>query len=963
MTNIRVTLDKVDGHILHVHLMQGVSLRVQCPDAFEALPTLLRVGTQLNLVDVTDEEGVLSPTFIVLEPDYLLDISALAECFKEYGEHPTNYLLAQFRPVAGSLPVLLGNIVNLFLDELIHGKPTYLECMRKAFRQYPIEISTNEELCDARTERSFFESCKVHFNNLRRIIDVDFPQHGFDVQDAVLEPAYICETLGIQGRLDYMQRDMSRFIEMKSGKADEYGHPHPLPKRNNQVQMLLYLAVLKYGLGKDAREVQPYLLYTKYPMLYEAKASTLQMQTVMMVRNRIVAQVYDIVHNHSVEFTESVLRSVTPEYLNERALKGRYWEQYLKAPIEQFESGLQSLSAIERTYFIALYNFVTLELFLSKTGFVNVEGRAGSSVLWLASLDEKKEKGEILCDLHIKENHIADREHPFVSLSLPDNTVNFLSNFRQGDMIVLYERNMVADNATNRMVVKGGIERMGVSSITIRLRAAQRNVAVLPAESLYAIEHDVSDATFRGVFAGLGLFLCANQRRRDLLLGQREPETDLTVSACRQLSDAIRRNPDVVFDCVAQKALAAKDYFLLMGPPGTGKTSHALRRMVELFLEKPDSQILLLAFTNRAVDEICHTLEQIPSHPDYIRCGSVLSCDEQYRHRMMDEKMSACCNRKEVRARLSGCRLYVGTLTTLLSKPDLFKLKHFDVAIIDEATQILEPQLLGLLCARNPDGRDAIGKFVMIGDHKQLPAVVAQNAEQSRVDDERLRSIGLHNLRDSLFERLYKKHLAEKDTPYIDMLYRQGRMHPAVASFSNTAFYGSRLESLGLPHQLEPVRQAVFFVPSVPDTSSPTGKTNLQEVQLVVDLAKRIYHDNEASFDASRTLGIIAPYRSQIALIKKALQQTGNERLGLVTVDTVERYQGSERDVIIYSFCLNRAHQLQLLPNLTEEQGVIIDRKLNVVLTRARRRMYIVGAPELLRQDAIFNRLLQSIPK
>lgn len=961
MTNTRVTLDRTDGHFLHVHDAQEVSFRVECPVSFESLPALLWAGAQLNLVDVTEKEGVLTPVFIVLEPDYLLDISALAECFKEYGEHPANYLLAQLRPLASSLPVLLGNMVNLFLDELIHGRPTYLECMRKAFRQYPIEISTNEELRDARMERSFFESCKTHFDNLRRIIDVDFPQNGLDVQDAVLEPAYICETLGIQGRLDYMQRDMSRFIEMKSGKADEYGHLHPLPKRNNQVQMLLYLAVLEYGMGKDAREVQPYLLYTRYPMLYAAKASMLQMQEVMMVRNRIVALEYDMRRKHSVEFTESVLRMITPERLNENALKGRYWEQYLKAPIVQFESRLQSLSAIERAYFISLYNFVSLELFLSKTGFMNVEGRTGSSALWLTSLDEKKEKGEILCDLHIKENRIADREHPFVNLSFPDDSANFLSNFRQGDMVVLYERNSVADNATNHMVVKGGVERVEPSGITIRLRAAQRNMAVLPAGSRYAIEHDVSDATFRSVFAGLGSFLCANQHRKDLLLGVREPETSLTVSACRQLSDAVRDNPDMVFDCVAQKALAAKDYFLLMGPPGTGKTSRALRRMVERFLDEPDSQILLLAYTNRAVDEICHTLEQIVSHPDYIRCGNELSCEEKYRSRLMGEKLSACRNRVETQACLSECRIFVGTLTTLSSKQDLFKLKHFDVAIIDEATQILEPQLLGLLCARNPDGRDAIGKFVMIGDHKQLPAVVAQNAEQSRVDDARLRPMGLRNLRDSLFERLYNKHLDEAHSPHIDMLYRQGRMHPAVASFPNSAFYGGRLESLGLSHQQESVRQAVFFVPSTPDTSSPTGKTNRQEAQLVVDLAKRIYHDNEACFDASRTLGIIAPYRSQIALIKTALQKTGVEPLGLITVDTVERYQGSERDFIIYSFCVNYSRQLQLLPNLTEERGVVIDRKLNVALTRARRRMYIVGAPELLRQNEIFNRLLQSI--
>ncbi len=961
MTNFRVTVDEIEGIFLHVHNVQEVSFLVKCPVSFSALPALLWKGAQLNLVDVTEADEMLLPALIVLEPDYLLDISALAESFKEYGEHPANYLLAQFRPMTSSLPILLGNMVNLFLDELIHGQPSYQECMRTAFRQYMVELSANEELGEPQTEHSFFESCRSHFNNLRHIIDVDFPQNGFDVQDAVLEPAYICETLGIQGRLDYMQRDMSRFIEMKSGKADEYGHLHPIPKRNNQVQMLLYLAVLEYGMGKDAREVQPFLLYTCYPMLYGAKASKLQMQKVMMVRNRIVSLQYGFIRNHSLSFTESIFDSITTDCLNENDLRGRYWNQYLRVPIMQFTDALRVLTALERSYFFALFNFVSYELFLSKTGFQAIEGRSGSSAMWLSDLDEKKEKGEILCDLRIKENRISDSEHPFVCLLLPDTPDCYPSNFRQGDMVVLYERNSMEDHATNHMVIKGNIEKISTSEVSIRLRAAQRNVAVLSLDSRYAVEHDVSDTTFRNVFAGLGSFLYANQDRRDLLLGLRNPGTSLCQADCKALSDETRQNPDSVFDCVAQKALAAKDYFLLVGPPGTGKTSCALRRMVERFYQETDSQILLIAYTNRAVDEICHALERIDFHPDYIRCGNELSCDEAYRAHLMEHRLSQCRSRMEVRACLAGCRIFVGTLTTMSSKVDLLKMKHFDVAIVDEATQILESQLLGLLCTKNPDGQDAIAKIVMIGDYKQLPAVVAQNVEQSMVTDENLRKIGLRNLRDSLFERLYKKHLNEEYSPYVDMLFRQGRMHPAVASFSNLAFYGGRLESLGLPHQQEAVQRAVFFMPSVPDTSSQTGKINLQEAQIAVDLAMQVYKDNEDCFDPTRTLGIIAPYRSQIALIKMKLQETGNKQLSLVTVDTVERYQGSERDIIIYSFCVNYACQLRFLPNVTEENGIVIDRKLNVALTRSRRRMYIIGVPELLGQNEIFNRLLNHI--
>ena len=167
---------------------------------------------------------------------------------------------------------------------------------------------------------------------------------------------------------------------------------------------------------------------------------------------------------------------------------------------------------------------------------------------------------------------------------------------------------------------------------------------------------------------------------------------------------------------------------------------------MEHFYACPSTQVLLLAYTNRAVDEICRSLSAILPQVDYIRVGSELSCDARFRKHLLENVLAECNNRREVNIRMADCRIYVGTVASIASKPELFKLKHFDVAIVDEATQILEPQLLGILCARFKDGRNGIGKFILIGDHKQLPAVVLQSNEQSEVHDEGLRRIGLYNL-------------------------------------------------------------------------------------------------------------------------------------------------------------------------------------------------------------------------
>lgn len=982
---MRVCFQYADEQYLYVTPLDEVSERPylvrynipQINEEFAETCKLLWQHAQMNLLDVAiDEAGILTPSFIVLEPDYLIDISSLAECFRDYGHHPGNYFLSRMQPIENARPLLLGNIANLFLDEWIHAPNEdidYRTCMQKAFRRYPIELAACPDLRDREKERQFFDDCKLHFEHIRETVNDAFHTAGYELDktDAVLEPSYICEALGLQGRLDYMQRDMSSFIEMKSGKADEYAIRGKVePKENNKVQMLLYQAVLQYSMGMDHRKVKAYLLYTRYPLLYPSRPSWAMVRRVIDLRNRIVADEYGIQLHNNPEYTARKLEEINASTLNERGLRGRFWETYLRPPIDRFQEKLQRLSAIEKSYFYAVYNFLTKELYTSKSGDVDYEGRTGAASLWLSTLAEKCEAGEIIYNLRIRENHAADEHKAYLLLvrsdfeekelpeTVADNDIqNVLPNFRQGDAIILYERNCGTDNVTNKMVFKGNIEHLTDHEISIRLRATQQNPSVLPADSLYAIEHDTMDTTFRSMYQGLYAYLSATQERRDLLLAQRPPKFDESLdSLVSQAKDDFTR--------VALKAQAAQDYFLLIGPPGTGKTSCALKKMVETFHADKGVQILLLSYTNRAVDEICKSLASIRPAVDFIRVGSELSCDETYRTHLIENELASCNRRSEVYERIRSCRIIVGTVAAISGKPELFRLKHFNVAIIDEATQILEPQLLGILCARGEEGGNAIDKFILIGDHKQLPAVVLQSSEQSAIYEESLMSIGLTNLKDSLFERLYRNCTARQSPltshPSYDMLCRQGRMHPEVALFANRAFYGGRLIPVGLPHQLEDSDTVcrLAFYPSIPEKTGTSTKINHSEARIVADLVARIYEDCRIDFDEARTLGIITPYRSQIALIKKEIAALGIPALNRIMVDTVERFQGSERDVIIYSCCINSYFQLKFVSNLTEEDGTLIDRKLNVALTRARKQMFVTGVPKYLKSNPLYESLL-----
>ena len=148
------------------------------------------------------------------------------------------------------------------------------------------------------------------------------------------------------------------------------------------------------------------------------------------------------------------------------------------------------------------------------------------------------------------------------------------------------------------------------------------------------------------------------------------------------------------FNELVLKAKQARDYFLLIGPPGTGKTSFGLVNILKEALSEPDTSVLLVSYTNRAVDEICSKL--VKEKIDFIRMGMSLSCDDAYKPYLLERQMESCRKVEEIRNKIRNTRVFVGTTTNLSSNVSIFTLKKFALAIVDEASQILEPHLLAL---------------------------------------------------------------------------------------------------------------------------------------------------------------------------------------------------------------------------------------------------------------------------
>lgn len=929
------------------------------------LKDLLSENLPLNLLDVrVDEENHYIPNLIVIHPDYLIDISSLAACFREYGHHPLNYFMNKIKPRANTAPILMGNLASQFLDDYINEQPqepvSYPRTIKKFFAASALDF------CTCPLPADFHPQAQAQMMNIRSFVHDVLPHNirNFNKKNTLLEASFICEKLGLQGRVDMMQKDFQVLIEQKAGKRDEYHRRH---KEDHFIQMMLYQGVLMYNFGQETANMQTFLLYSKYAdgLLIEHFAENLFRESIKL-RNYIVHNEMRLGDGAIGEIVDSL----STDLLNELQIGGKLWNDYQEPQLQTAINTLKRCTPLERAYFNRFFTFVSKEQILSKTGGSN-DASHGFAGNWHIPLHEKLEAGNILTGLTIQEKQSSGpgKGYDLIELHIPAQDEGFLPNFRTGDMVILYAYKEEPD-MRKQILMKGNILELQPDRMTLVLRNGQQNKDIIGGkEEVFAVEHDFSDTSANNGFRGLYAFLSAQADRKELLLGVRPPA---------QL-EGVKLNGDYGrFNELILKEKQAKDYFLLVGPPGTGKTSCALRFMVEEALSEPDTSILLLSYTNRAVDEICAMLTDsgIADRTPFIRIGNELSCDKRFVPYLLKYSLDDCPKLTDIQQKMARTRIFVGTTTAINNRLNLFTLKHFQLAIIDEASQILEPDLIGILSARHQQ-HNAIDKFVLVGDYKQLPAIAQQSAEEAAVTDLLLRNIGLEDCRNSLFERLYK---SSPDTCR-SILHKQGRMHPAIAEFPNqTFYYREQLESVPLPHQLEETpyeaglipqdtidqllleRRMVFIPAEAPDHLTCSDKTNPNEARIVATLLGHIYRLTESRFDPNRTVGVIVPYRNQIAMIRKEIARLQLPALQDISIDTVERYQGSQRDIIIYSFTIQNFSQLNFLTaNTFQEGNFLIDRKLNVALTRARKQLLLTGNPHILGANITFYKLMEYI--
>ncbi|WP_418281215.1 DEAD/DEAH box helicase [Halorubrum sp. DTA98] len=401
-----------------------------------------------------------------------------------------------------------------------------------------------------------------------------------------------------------------------------------------------------------------------------------------------------------------------------------------------------------------------------------------------------------------------------------------------------------------------------------------------------------------------------NERKRKLLTGERSVRFD-----CSQYVPPVGENLNTYQKTALVWADGAADVVCIHGPPGTGKT-RSLTAYVKYAVQKGNT-VLITAHSNQAVDNLLAG----ESTPDDIEENTLHAMAQDPDQNMTIARAGNNSTSKVVQSQyLNNSVTSADIIAATTSGAAQFDQDRFDVAVVDEATQASRPATAIVLnCAE---------KLVLAGDHKQLPPFCA---------DEGMQEEDLHI---SLFEYLLDRY----DNQISVLLKKQYRMNEEIAAFPNEAFYDGDLETADQNRNwtISDLKPVIGIDINGDEQRSYHGNSyqNDAEAEAVAKQVKLLVMSGADPGD----IGVISAYSGQLGTIGSYVNGLDIENSHRVNVDTVDSFQGGEREAIIVSFVRSNPDGHSGFLEFPEEGP----RRLNVALTRARKRLVVVGNWETL---------------
>jgi len=867
----------------------------------------LEPGMELAVYDPDERQyqgetqySVGGDSTIVVEPSFLVDVTDI----RAWVQCPRMYYLRKLDGAELAYPLVKGTVVHEVFGDLLRGRDVET-AIEDQVHEAGLDIGllgrTAEEVAgDVRDHAKAIEGwlnqgTLTEKDGAATAADSSERDFGPEESEWRSEMTLISERYGMKGRADAVRRGMP--VELKTGKNTKRE-----PRFQDKIQATAYALMLgeRAANSLDASAVMAgdggatqtpidaapdtgTLLYTKNAAVERTEESgdlspakefsigTGLLKYVIRTRNAIAAM------EHDTGVPTGYEANAKCEYCFEQdtcmAVSGRL-DQESKAG----QVGV-AIPDEEREYFERFYRAIEAERRAVHREYAK---------LWEQTPEERADDDRALVNLE----PLGRTELDGGQWELRASGTGAVSKIREGDYVMASDGDPVNGDAE-----LGRVQRLADGEIVVTTDEPLdlRRLDVYPSEiTTDRLQNALHDA-----------LLTQPPERKDVLFGRREPEFE-------QVEETFIDNNDAQNEA-CQLAVGAEDVALVHGPPGTGKT-YTLARMVRALVARGD-RVLLSAFTNRAVDNAIEALEE-QGFTDIVRVGTESGVREDMRKYRLEQSgdPEACA------ATLQNAQVVAATTATCGGTA--MQSQSFDAAVVDEAGQLTEP---GTLAATTLSDR-----FVLVGDHQQLPPVV-QSEDKT--------------LATSLFQRLIE---AFPDAGV--MLDRQYRMAQRIQAFASREFYdgqlrpatgavaAQRIDDLdgvtlsALPAHL---RDGVAFVDP---EGAQTGNTNAAEADAVAEVVAA-YRDAGVP---AEDIGVIAPFRAQVAEL--------NRRLPDVAVDTVDRFQGSSKEVIVVSFVATG----------TLEGPIFEDyRRINVALTRAKKALVLVGDADALGTDPVYGRMVE----
>lgn len=509
--------------------------------------------------------------------------------------------------------------------------------------------------------------------------------------------------------------------------------------------------------------------------------------------------------------------------------------------------------------------------------------------------------------------------------------------------------------------------------MVVAMPGAGAILEVQSAENL-GVQLYFDETSYRTMFEALSDVIRAKGNRlaelRDIMLGTLKP-------GFRELYPVRFPWLNSTQENAVNKVLCSRDVSIVHGPPGTGKTTTLVEAIYETLHREP--QVLVCAQSNTAVDWICEKLvdrgvnvlrignptrvndkmlsftyeRRFEGHPAYSELWSIRKAMREMggKHRGSYEERESARNRmSRLRDRATQLEIQINAdlfdnahviaSTLVSSNHRILNGRHFGTLFIDEAAQALEAACW--IAIRKAD------RIVLAGDHCQLPPTI-KCYEAAR-----------GGLECTLMERV----VANKPST-VSLLKVQYRMHEDIMKFPSQWFYNGELQAApeiryrGILDWDTPINwidtsDMDFKEEFIGETF---GRINKAEADLLLQELKAYINriGGKRVLEERIDFGIISPYKAQVQYLRNKIKASGSLKpyRSLLTVNTVDGFQGQERDVIFISLVrANEDGQIGFLNDL---------RRMNVAITRARMKLVILGEAETMKRHKFYRKLIEYI--